>query len=666
MLDPLDPALLLLHEDVGENYDVMARSAAAAVGAEACHLALYDAETEELIARRASYLSASRSVPQYRFPIARAPASQRVVLTGEPYLTNDPGHDPLYDPSAAERGVRSVLTVPVRRGNRILGLLYALNKPGGFLPEDMDTLTALAGAAAVTLENIRRYAEERERRILSEGLREVSRALIGSLSEDAALGTVLDQMWKVVRYQAALAAVVEGPRLRVAASRGGDPDVEIPLDSAGELREALRTRQTALLGDAAAQLPRLGLRGVAGKALAAPLLTRDEVRGAVVVVFEPEHLPGLRDGQIVSAFADHAALFLEAGSLLRRERQARARAAAVARITRLTASRHEPDSLLQAVAPELLPLTGSDRAILYLKHPRSGVLAPVAWAGIAPEEEERVRDLRLDLLDGLLQPLRRGEAVLFQDEASPPPGTLNAFPSALSLVLVPLVSRDEILGAAAVVSTRRWQHFDRSAVDFLSDISQQIALGVENARLFAALSQMASTDELTRLANRRRFSETLRAEMGRARRTALPLSLVLADVDHLKRINDAHGHPTGDAAIRHVADALRDGRRETDMVARLGGEEFALLLPATDHAGAIHAAERIRRRLSGSAIPPMGIVTVSLGVATAPGDAADEETLVRVADQRLYVAKESGRNRVCAAEGPVPPATVTARRPAAE
>jgi len=93
---------------------------------------------------------------------------------------------------------------------------------------------------------------------------------------------------------------------------------------------------------------------------------------------------------------------------------------------------------------------------------------------------------------------------------------------------------------------------------------------------------------------------------------------------------------------------IRSGGRETDMAARLGGEEFALLLPGTDAAGAVKAAERIRRALASSAIPTVGTVTVSMGVATAPEDAAAEEELVRVADARLYAAKARGRNQVCA------------------
>ncbi|PYQ50667.1 MAG: hypothetical protein DMF78_15040 [Acidobacteria bacterium] len=456
-------------------------------------------------------------------------------------------------------------------------------------------------------------------------------------------------MWRVVRYQAAVALVLEGRYLRVVASRGGDAEGEIPLDQAGDLRGAFVTRRATVLADAASRLPRLGLGGAQGRALAAPLLTRDEVRGAIVVVFEDEHVPGARDERIVGAFADHAALFLEAGSLLRKERQARARATAVARITRMAASRHEPESLLQAVAPELMAASGADRVILYLKAARGVMLSAAAWAGTDPEEDERVTQLGLDPTSTVLSPLMRGGPVLFQAEGAPPPAMLNPFDQAASLLVVPMVARDQLLGAACLVSLRRFDHFDGPLIEFLGDVSQQLALGVENARLFAALSQMASTDELTQLANRRRFTEALRRELGRARRTGLPLSLVLVDVDHLKKVNDTFGHPAGDAAIRHVAAALREGRRDTDVVARFGGEEFALLLPGTDHLGAVKAAERVRTRLSSSVVEAVGQVTASMGVATWPQDGATEERLVWVSDQRLYAAKEAGRNKVCSA-----------------
>lgn len=644
-----DLSLLLLREDVGETYNNVVRSAAAAVGAESCGLALYDADTGQLITRKPRYDGPEKAIPRYR--LEPSPASRRVLEQGEPYISNDPASDPLYETSTRERGVTSILTVPVRRGNRIVGLLYAINRPGGFAEEHARTLTALAGAAAVTIENLRLYALEHDRRVLSDSLREVSRAIVTTPSEDAALATVLDQMWRVMRYEAAAAVIRDGAHLRVAASRGGDSDLELPLDQAGGLLGVMQDHHAAPIENAAELLPRLGLRGVRGSVLAAPLMARGEALGVFVVAFEPEQAPGVGELLLLSAFADHAALFLEVGAGLRRERQARDRAATVARMTRLAVTRHEPESLLQAVAPELLAVSGADRVVLYLHGTRNPVLVPVADAGTLPAEESRVRELRLDLETGPLARLAEGRPVAFFDE--PPPGSIAPHADTSGLVVVPLLCREALVGGALLASVGRPWRLEPADLEFLVEVGQQIALGVENARLFAQLSQLASTDELTGLSNRRRFIEAFHMEMARVRRTSQPLSLLMVDVDHLKQVNDTHGHPAGDAAIRHVSEALRRGRRGTDVTARLGGEEFAILLPDTERMGAVKAAERIRRELAESEVPLVGTVTVSIGVATAPEETSDEKVLLRISDERLYAAKAAGRNQVCYLSPPV-------------
>jgi len=639
---------------VGDCYEAVARSAATAIGAESCDLALYEAETRSLIARRPSYASRGQPIPRFRFPIDAAPASAHAVKTGEAYISNEPARDPFYDASIAKQGVHSLLTVPVQREGRILGLLYARNKVGGFTADDIVVLSALAGAAAVTLENIRLYSDERDRRVLNESLQEMSRALVGTLSEDMALETVLDQMWRVVNYRTAAAVVRETELLRVAACRGGPAGMQIALASAPELRRILEGHQLRVLAEASVVLPELGLVGGQGKVLASPMVAKGEIMGALVVALEAGHLPGARESQLVNAFADHAALFLEAGAVLRREREARARAAAIARITRMSANRRDAESLLADVAPEILGVSAADRVALYLRTPRSDLLAAVAVAGASSAEQDTVREHRLDLATPVLTTfVTKMETVAFQEDSNPPPDALKPFRDATSLLLVPLAWRDEVLGAVALARMGRPRRFDPGLIEFLRDLAQQLALGVQNARLLSSLSRMASTDELTQLANRRRFSEAFRVEISRTRRSGVPLSLVMADLDHLKRINDTHGHPAGDDAIRHVADAFKRGRRETDLAARLGGEEFALLLPGTDLTGAIAAAERIRQELAGSALPAVGTVTISLGVATCPVDGAREDDLIRTADERLYAAKSGGRNQVCAA-GPVP------------
>lgn len=160
------------------------------------------------------------------------------------------------------------------------------------------------------------------------------------------------------------------------------------------------------------------------------------------------------------------------------------------------------------------------------------------------------------------------------------------------------------------------------------------------------LAQLATVDGLTGCANHRTFQERLKSEVSLASRTGAPVAMLLLDLDHFKRVNDEHGHLVGDEVLRSVGRVLRDAARSSDVVARLGGEEFALLLPATDVDGAIIAAERLRRAIGGTREPVQ--VTASIGVAVLPTMATTDVALQELADKGLYQAKRSGRDRVVA------------------
>jgi len=174
----------------------------------------------------------------------------------------------------------------------------------------------------------------------------------------------------------------------------------------------------------------------------------------------------------------------------------------------------------------------------------------------------------------------------------------------------------------------------------------------------SALDRQARSDPLTGVLNRRGLEERLRLAVSTARRGARPLAVAMLDADHFKRINDRHGHEVGDSVLRLLAETLRSRLRVSDAVARLGGEEFIAVLPDTDLAGAMALAESLRAAIAGHVDAVYGSITVSLGVAVASGTAIEAAALLRSADEALYQAKESGRNRVCAA------AEVTARNPA--
>ena len=197
----------------------------------------------------------------------------------------------------------------------------------------------------------------------------------------------------------------------------------------------------------------------------------------------------------------------------------------------------------------------------------------------------------------------------------------------------------------------RDERFSRETRKLAEWLASQAAVALDNARLHDVVQRQAITDDLTGLVNRRRFIEALDAEVERARRFGAPLTIVLADLDDFKQVNDEFGHHGGDVVLRAFADLIRSHVRDVDVSGRIGGEEFAILLPETDRAGAARVAERMRRSLNSVPISVSDQSAIhaasSFGVAElAPEQSGDD--LLREADAALYRAKDEGKNRVVA------------------
>ncbi|HEY5487277.1 MAG TPA: diguanylate cyclase [Candidatus Limnocylindrales bacterium] len=291
-------------------------------------------------------------------------------------------------------------------------------------------------------------------------------------------------------------------------------------------------------------------------------------------------------------------------------------------------------------------------ALQLLVHPDAGVIhilnasldraTPEATVGGAAAEVIALQ--ALSTCAGII----RGAMYVSSDLAAPLSVHCPIYPAEHgTLACVPLVS-----GEAIGVVHLYWESPRALPIEIrrgVAQIAAHAALAIGKRHLLGALRDQASTDARTGLANSRAFDHAL--EDALAERTLEePVAVLMLDLDHFKKFNDRHGHPSGDEALRTFAEVLRSCMREGDLAARYGGEEFAVMLPRVDAAAAIAIAQRIRARTESTIVSlAPGItdrVTVSIGVAVAPIQAIEAISLLRIADEALYQAKGAGRNRV--------------------
>ncbi|MDT8437138.1 MAG: sensor domain-containing diguanylate cyclase [Gemmatimonadota bacterium] len=394
--------------------------------------------------------------------------------------------------------------------------------------------------------------------------------------------------------------------------------------------------------------------------LAVPLLAGDRVAGVLNVESERPEAFSERDERLLTVLGAQAGMALFAFRSHDDLRQRIREMEALNRIGRLASEGGALGATLNSmleIAEEILPDVRC--ALLLLDHER-GVLRVAAGQGY----RLAARYLEIPLGRGVTgRCARTGEPQVVDDIAqrSEAGDYIEGIPDARSEAAVPLVAEGEVMGVFNAESVRP-SAFGERELQTLALIARQASAVIRAAQLLQETRRLATTDPLTGLHNRRQFTRQLEENVRRASRYGEGLALVLLDLDFFKNVNDRFGHQVGDEVLQSLATTLQDAVRETDQTARIGGEEFALVLLRCDRELALQIAERVREGIGAlgvEGVPHAQLqLSASIGIAFLPADASEPKALMRAADEALYSAKRMGRDLVVLASE-IPPAERT-------
>jgi len=569
------------------------------------------------------------------------------------WAMNDDLLVPLYDKKHELMGVLDLYD-PVDRGLPTLDVVKSLE--------------VFATHAAVAIENARQYQQLESARgqleaqlALRHVLLDLSAALLATLGERELFTQIAALLREIVDYDDMEIRLVDEDARELYCGYAGDEDAEqmaswrAPLD-VGVSGWVLLHNEAQLVNDMltdprGALVP--GTDWVPQASIIAPL----NVGGKVIGVLALDRMDGktFHDSELESAklFANLAAIAIQNArqyeQLQRASEQLEGQLALRHRLLDLSTTllaALDQTTVFREVTGMLKEIVDYDAMDIRLVEEESRELVCIYSRD---EKAEQMLSFRMSLDEGVSGWVaRHNQAQLVNDMVHDPrmahvPGTEEEEPQAS--IIVPLSVRGKITGVLRL-DRMDGRVFEGHELESTMLFANMAAIAIQNARIYEELERQAISDGLTGIHNHRHFHETLSAEVRRAERYGETFCLLMMDLDHFKAVNDTIGHQKGDEVLRAVSDVLRACSRESDYLARYGGDEFAIILPRTLLDEARTLAERIRAAVADSGHDTLR-VTISIGVAAFPESAVDSDGVLGAADAALLLAKSHGRDRVC-------------------
>ena len=509
---------------------------------------------------------------------------------------------------------------------------------------------AIGNQVSVAIENwsLNRAAERREEELRI--LHRVGEALRATFDMNAQIEILRHELKGLMggtNFGLALQDTAEGPLEVVVPFESAGPQGTVQGGPASSLAQYVqRTRQPLLVAsDVQGTARRLGLAPMNPRIktwCGVPLHFSDGSMGVLALAdMEREYAVTKTQFELVQVLAQEAAGAVENARLFKREQRRASHLALLNELGRKASSVLNPQELLPSICRQVRNAFGYDLARIEMMDPGREELVVEAEAGYGPELMGR----RIRMGEGLAGVAADSGEPVLANSVVKEPRYIALHPGIRSALSLPLKYREELMGVLSLESRQAYA-FSQQDVLTLRTLADQLAIALHNARAYQVALEQAITDGLTGLKTHRYFMEALDREWRRSTRSGHMFSVIMMDLDGFKQVNDRHGHLEGDKVLTAVANLLNDRVRQSNVVARYGGDEFAIMMPEARTEQAEILAERLRASIESDRYLAAHGVTASFGIATFPVHGPTQEEILRVADSGMYLAKHQEGNRV--------------------
>jgi diguanylate cyclase (GGDEF)-like protein/PAS domain S-box-containing protein len=643
-------------QSIQEMLNIIVEKSKALINADYCSINLWD-KAHDKISISARIGNFSSNMDGSFLQMEETVITKQVFQTGELLPIEDVRNSPKVNASVSDVfETESLLAIPIVTKDYQLGAaLFGYTKRHRFteheiqLAQQASSQIALAILKQRLLDQAKRSARE------AETLHKAGTIVAATLEPNLAIESILDQLELVVPFDSASVQILYDGYLEIRACKGWAKDkspigLHFPVPGDNPNSQIVLSKKPYILNNAPDmyKIFRDPIHSKIHSWLGVPLTVHENVIGLLAL---DHHEPGFYSDEqlvtLVSAFADQVAISLENARLYADERR---------RVQELDALRETTADITKELAIENLIQAILERATALL-HATGGELGLVDTNGeqihilVSHNMGENNVGIVIEPGNGLMGFVAKTHQIEMIEDYQEWMGKMDVYErtNIHAAIAAPLMIGDQFLGVIGVMNSDRVRRFTDSEKSLMNLFAQQAAIAVQNAQLFEERRQQARMDLTTGIYNRRGLFELGVREVDRAQRFNRPLSAIMVDIDHFKRVNDTYGHPVGDLVLIELANRLKDHLRSIDILSRYGGEEFIILLPETPSDKAVEVAERLREVVENTPFSPEGLslpITISQGISVTFGEDPDIHSLIKKADDAMYLSKRAGRNQV--------------------